>query len=260
MQAVYAFFGGGPQSAAPTEIELRALRYCNLVLNGQYREAYDELRADKSVADEDKKKLMSAVSAALLHFRNLEWTNHGIEKTFRYWNRSEKETYLRQAQAIADELKRLTPFVALGFGAVLGLVRDRDFVPHDDDMDLIIAFEEPMKFAEAKDLVKAHLEKAGYVCHGQNLSHFGVNTGKGRAVDVFIGFVEDDRVSWFPSARRNLQLWDVFPAEKADLFGIELDVPCDAEAYLSATYGEDWRKPIVNFSHPWDARQYRDFM
>lgn len=260
MQAIYAFFGGSALSSKLSEAEKRAIHYCELIQGKEYKQAYSEMRADTSLSVEDKKAIMSAVSTAALYFIKLEWTNHGVQKTFRHWSQHEKESYLKQAQAVADSLKGLSPHVSFGFGSVLGIVRDCDFIPHDDDMDLVIAFEQPMKFADAKALVKSHLESSGFVCHGENLSHFGVNTGKGRAVDVFVGFIEGDRVSWFPSARKNLNVVDVFPVVKAEMFGVELDIPKNPEAYLAATYGEDWWHPIVNFSHPWDAAQYRDFV
>jgi hypothetical protein len=76
--------------------------------------------------------------------------------------------------------------------------------------------------------------------------------------DVFVGFAEDERVSWFPSARGNLALSQVFPTRDVTLHGVSCPFPAQPETYLEATYGARWREPDSHFMHPWDRKQYAD--
>ncbi len=189
----------------------------------------------------------------------LEWTNHGANRTFRFWSEAEKTKYLAQALELVEVLRPLSEDVCFGFGAVLGFVRDADFISHDDDLDLLIAMP-PSSFPVALARLSEHLTAAGYTCAGKNNSHFGVHKAGQRAVDVFIGFREEARVSWFPSRRKSLAWDDVFPAERRAWFGLDVPLPRNTEAYLAGTYGEDWRTPLSVWSHPWDISEYRDLL
>lgn len=210
-----------------------------------------------------KKGIIAAINQAYLFDREREWGNHGIRRSFRFWKKAEKVEYLQRACELADALMVVTPDVSFGFGSVLGIVRDRDFIPHDDDMDLIIGLPSwpGTSFAQAKMTISTVLEAQGFTTHGENLSHYTVTKGPPSGTDVFIGFVESDRrVSWFPSKRGLHKYDDVFPAQTVDLFGIECLIPRMPERYLEKTYGQDWRKPIPNWNHPWDQSEYREFI
>jgi hypothetical protein len=238
-----------------------AMEYPPLISSRRFGDVYTKLRSDKSITDAEKKAIRQAANETLLPPLQLEWGNHGVRKTFRFWGSAEKTTYLRRSMDILHCVRRLTPDVCCGFGTVLGFVRDNDLIAHDDDIDLIAAFSphEFGSFARAKDALKSHLESEGFTAHGDNLSHFGVTFGAYAACDVFIGFREDDRVSWFPSKRKNLSYSGVFPAKTIKVHKVDCLVPADCEAYLAATYGTNWRTPDPQFNHPWDFSEYRSF-
>lgn len=244
-------------------VEAQLIRFCEMIATGQQNEIYAAMRAEKALTDEQKKEIISAVNQAHFLPQRLEWTNHGIIKTFRFWTADEKAGYLRSANEIAEVVRSLTPHVCFGFGSVLGMIRDDDFIPHDDDMDLIAAFphEEGVTFGKLKQQLRDALEAAGFTVHGDNLSHFGVNKEEGTATDIFIGIAdEDETVSWFPSKRGLHKFSAVFPVSSFRLFGVDCPIPGDPIAYLENTYGKDWREPIPNWNHPWDQTQYQDFI
>ncbi len=246
--------------ASPQAAAIERLLTC--VKTGEYRQADVALRKEKSLDPAGKLTLIEAVNSSYLFRRDLEWTNHGILRSFRFWSPQEKADYLRMTREIMVSLKRLSPHVSLGFGSVLAIVRDGDFIPHDDDMDVLIAFEVEKlnKFPDALSQIEQVLLADGYGVHGRYPSHRNVNRDGGTAVDVFVGFVEEGDVSWFPSKRRNLRMSQVFPTRSVELFGVECDIPNQPEQYLAATYGADWRMPISNWNHPWKQDEYRDFL
>lgn len=251
---------GEPIEASEQESQEAAavMRLVSDVREGRYREAYMGLRALKLLNQEEKKRLIGAANEAYLMERQLEWTNHGILRSFRFWSVEEKQAYLRLTVEVMACCKTVTPHVALGFGSVLAIMRDNDFVPHDDDMDILVAFplDAVRQYPEALEMLNTAFESCGLRAHGNYMSHRNVNKNNGKSVDVFVGFIEDGRVSWFPSRRGNLSVAAVFPARKVDFLGVECEIPADPVAYLEATYGESWRTPIANWNHPWDRSEY----
>ncbi|WP_175454902.1 hypothetical protein [Rhodobacter capsulatus] len=250
-------------AAAPANstlsVEDRAVAILMLLLQGKNAEARQAFFSDSKITKELRPAVAKALNESFLFGKNLEWTNHGVNRTFRFWSEEEKKGYMALAAGLIDCLKLLSPHVTFGFGAILGIVRDRNFIAHDDDLDLLIAME-PSTFTQAKAVLKEHLTAHGYTCHGENHSHFGVTLNQGRAVDVFIGFREADRVSWFPSRRKSLAWDSVFPASSLDWYGQTIPIPRNTDAYLEGTYGSDWRTPVSVWSHPWNIAEYRDIL
>lgn len=256
---------GQPVAPSRNVLESRLDHYSRLALSGDYDDAYLQLRKDKALKDNDKKRVIAAVNDGLLFGRRLEWGNHGVKRSFRFWSDERKSAYVERSLEIVDLLRNhVTPHVCFGFGSVLGMIRDADMIAHDDDMDLIIAVPARRRLtfrkvlAELASLLKSH---DFVVPREDRLSHL-TTARKGKAgTDIFVGFIEADRsVSWFPSQRRNLRFCDVFPVRKMQFFGHDCPIPRDPLRYLRATYGPDWRTPIPNWNHPWDVRQYKEFI
>jgi hypothetical protein len=215
---------------------------------------------DAVAATEIRRQITSAVLAGC----QLVWNSHGVVRPFRYWSVDEKTAYLQQVKELVEDLRRLSTSVCLGFGFVLAHVRDGDLIPHDDDLDVLIAFDrrECPSISQGLRLLRAHLAECGYEVSGDLFSHRWVmKPGWNWAfpyVDVFVGLVEDGRVSWYPSARGLLETQDVFPPLVVQQFGIECLIPRNPLKYLALTYGEHWRRPDPGFGHPWDEAGYSD--
>jgi hypothetical protein len=195
----------------------------------------------------------------LVHYRRW-WSGHGITRTFRYWSASEKRTYIERALELLSDVRALSPEVCFGFGFVLAFVRDGEMIPHDDDLDLIVAFDRAATptLTQGLALVENHLRARGYTVRGDHFNHRWVFKPGWNAIDVFVGLREPDGVSWFPSARRNLNATDVFPPIDVDLCGQACPIPRNPIRYLESTYGPRWREPDVDFKHPWDRAQFAD--
>ena len=266
LEARVAALADGQQAApAGNILESQLDHYFQLIQAGQYQDAYHQLRADKALSSNQKKSIIGAVNASYLFQRQLEWGNHGVLRSFRFWTDSQKTHYVERALEITDLLKaEVTPHVSFGFGSVLGMIRNNDFIPHDDDMDLIIALpaEKGVTFAGVLDNLRQLLRGHDFVVpENDNLSHLTTARKGWAGTDIFVGFIDpDQRVSWFPSTRRGFAFDDVFPTQNMRFFGHDCPIPRDPLKYLAVTYGADWQTPIANWNHSWDASAYRDFI
>ena len=122
---------------------------------------------------------------------------------------------------------------ALGFGTLLGHVRDGRMIDGDDDVDIFV---ETKHFSNAVLAMKSHFPEKVSLLESPYFRCFMV---QGVQVDLYSLINEDDRdcyVCWenqvFPS---NI----MFPFRKRGKYML----PSRPESALVAMYGEDWRTP-----------------
>jgi hypothetical protein len=246
---------------SPDDEALRAVgKILATIVQGSYAAARPLLEASP-MPEPVRRQVTAALNAGILHDVQREWTSHGIQMSFRYWTPREKSDYLAAAVEVIAALRELSPLVSFGFGFVLGVLRSGDFIPHDDDIDVVVAFPHRagQKLPDLLARIREHLGAKGYRIAGDHFNHVHVGrAGWPHVFDVFVGFAEDERVSWFPSARGNLALSQVFPTRDVTLHGVSCPFPAQPETYLEATYGARWREPDSHFMHPWDRKQYAD--
>jgi len=231
------------------------------LIDERHDKAIELLNTCKFLSSDEKKQIKLEISRNFLFKKQFEWTNHGITRTFRFWSAEDKRSYLSGAKELIEVLKMKTDCVSLGFGSVLGFVRNQDFIPHDDDIDIVLGLA-PEKFVDVLNGLVAFLEDKGYRNFGKNLTHLTVCKVGARlnGIDIFIGIIEDGYFSCFPSRRKVLRFDDVFPAEDQIFFETPLPFPKNPRAYLEAVYGPDWRNPVSHWNHPWDLKEYGEFL
>lgn len=209
---------------------------------------------------EYKPVLFKQINELILNARDMEWTSHGMKRSFRYWTRLEKQEYIRSAMKIMDELKELSPDVTFGFGSVLAAIRDKDMLPHDDDMDTLIAFKKSQvkTYVQAMNLVEEFLAKRGYYVIEKKFNVCKTQIGTHK-VDVFVGIYEDDgTIGWYPNKRHILKRSDIFPTKNIKILGEDYSVPKNADKYLEYVYTKDWKHPDPGFKYYRDRSMYSD--
>ncbi|HEY9293422.1 MAG TPA: hypothetical protein VIP98_19265 [Microlunatus sp.] len=204
------------------------------------------------------------VSEKIVSRRQQEWNIHGIKRSFRFWSEREKDEYLGFAVDVIDCLRELNENVCFGFGSVLSVVRDHELIPHDDDLDVIIAFEpeQAATLAEGRALIKHCLEAKGFVVTGNFTSYHWVfrPDGRGQKLDAFAGIWEGDKIAWYPGKRGMLTRDMLFPVEHRPLLGRDCAIPRQPETYLEQIYGPDWQTPNPHFRHTWRRAEYADLL
>lgn len=233
-----------------------------LTVAGHYQPARTAMKAAaKQLSDEARRDFVRTVSEGVLHDRSLDWTAHGPTRSFRFWSAEEKQDYVRSTVAVADALRELTPHVCFGYGAALAVVRDGDLIPHDDDLDLIVAFEphEAATLPEAHALVEDFLRARGFTVKGDFFGHRHVAPGGGgKNVDVFSALFEGDRIAWYPGTRGALDRTTMFPTSEREFLGVMVPLPADPVGYLETIYGPGWSTPDPAFKHRWRKKDFAD--
>lgn len=245
-------------AAARGTVEDVASRLATEFLSFQYGAADRTARA-AALPAQQMSVVRNAINGHVLSARGMEWTSHGVRRSFRFWTEKEKADYVGLAMRVCRDLLQLSPDVCLGFGSVLSVVRDGRLMDHDDDLDIIIGLDSAttptLRIALAT--VRGFLIAKGYKIKGSFFSHWHVWRG-GKKVDVFVGLYEGDRIGWFPGKRRALARSDVFPSREVDFLGSRCLIPKDAEKYLATIYGPQWRSPAPGWKHDWDRASYLD--
>ena len=183
---------------------------------------------------------------------------------FEYFNSGPKV-----ASLVDSLLTEVNINVWLYAGSLLGVVRDGDFLPWDNDLDLCVVENEQFKWGNLeKALVSAGFEKIReFQCNGNiteqayafGNSHFDVFAVKpmdGDRAQVCI-YLKENNVWYADESHWTVMRLDTFlPKGKTyvDVRGYPLPIPENSEQLLEKQYGPSWRIPDPDYI---DGTTYR---
>lgn len=163
---------------------------------------------------------------------------------------------LKGAKSVLDSLS--VPFRLHG-GTLLGCIREKDFIPHDCDVDLAI-FQEDWRNEIISRLVAqgfTWLYRFGTIECGFEVSFIR------KDVKLDINLVYKDAENYWAAAwTRNGKSWDLkirqmikyshkpYGLTTAHFHNMEFLIPDPVEPYLEESYGSNWRVP--NPKYKWD--------
>ncbi|MEM9585185.1 MAG: aminotransferase class V-fold PLP-dependent enzyme [Pseudomonadota bacterium] len=140
-------------------------------------------------------------------------------------------------------------------GTLLGAIRDGTFISSDYDLDLGF-FDHELSI---DDLRKLFIDNPNFAIDERSTTEFklGLTHSSGLEVEFFLHEIEDDHFvlktdihSWYYSK---------FDLKQSDFLGVTVNIPDDAERYLTENYG-NWRTPTAYFDFSFDTpnRVYND--
>lgn len=153
---------------------------------------------------------------------------------------------------------------AYDFGSLLGLIRDKKFMDHDDDIDLLLIYETEEKLKKLPEVIKPFGFELDhyYICNNQIVEYTFRYKDTGLTVDFFVKHIIDNQlVSYWmyqdvDKAYKNKNEMTVsytksclIPEYKyVNYWGIDLRVPSNSEEVLYWHYGENWSIKDPNYS------------
>ncbi len=174
------------------------------------------------------------------------------------WTSDIFDAYTLAQQALSDVPGTSGLFVA--YGSLLGLVRDGQFIAHDDDFDsgFVVEAETPEEAAAKLHEVMDHLRAAGHTVTGNGRwGNFNLCFPDLPSVDMFLMYYRPktgELCSYNLAHKCSLDM--MLPLKAAKFSDVDVLIPQDAEAMLAATYGDGWATPDPYFQ--WDMTPYHD--
>jgi len=163
---------------------------------------------------------------------------------------------------LAGELKLIGLEVFLNSGTLLGAIRDGNFLPHDDDIDVAVILsanndaDAGVEFSTIKALLQ---EKKLLDEHGEHSAGIlKLRRINGVQVDLFPAWISrDERVYVYPHTYGTVA--------KNDLLDLKIWkglhnilIPSNPDQLLASNYGENWKIPDPYFRFNW-AQSHRQF-
>lgn len=128
----------------------------------------------------------------------------------------------------------------LSFGALLGAVREHDFIDHDEDIDLIVMKKDMQRFLSLLFVLR---DKGFEVVRYESRGFLSIMR-KGEYIDFyfFADYPNDSSLSY---CCRDMYLKkELEDLADIDFMGTSFKAPRNYEKYLEFNYGENWRTPV----------------
>jgi len=185
---------------------------------------------------------------------------------FQFFSEEQKQKVLLDTKMFIEEIKNVFDIDCfLGGGMLLGSQREKDFIPHDRDIDVYYiskyphhASKEALKeknqiweYFASKNRNKKIFNGESAQLHiwfsDKQLDHG--NPGKTNMVDVFGVWIQNDGSYILSENQRMYQckISDcILPLQMINFKGIEINAPNKIEDFLNFYYGKCWKTSLLN--------------
>lgn len=153
-----------------------------------------------------------------------------------------KKDALKLMTIISEVFEKYGIFFMPMWGTLLGIIRNGDFIDHDDDIDLLMLHEDENKLYDALVELK---ERGVFLCKQYKGQIYTVVSSEGIHCDIDVL-----RKAHFPynlaycvvlEKYRPKRLFGKY--KKIDFKGLKISVPENSDDFLTYFYGKSWRVP-----------------
>jgi hypothetical protein len=182
-------------------------------------------------------------------------TRHGLRDIGLLRKRSTE--YVTTIVHATEMLAGLGQDAMIAYGTLLGVVREGDFLAHDDDVDMLTPIHAPSLDEGRAMLGDLHerIAAQGWEVHrpGGGMNFHVRDPETGLHIDVFPMIVGTDKTSLHMEQMviRPIDTSLLLPPAEQTFQGAVVHVPADPEGFLSERYGATWRTPDPFHDWPW---------
>jgi phosphorylcholine metabolism protein LicD len=156
------------------------------------------------------------------------------------------ENVKKEIELIITTFKELSVRIFLHAGTLLSAIRDKDFIPYDNDYDFGV-FEEELK-DNKREIIIATLIKKGFILREPRRQHLTV-------FNLWSPYTHSNTDFFIFQNRENYYYhgswggWHYYPKnilntlDEIDFGGLKVLIPHNAELFLENLYGKDWKTP-----------------
>jgi hypothetical protein len=185
--------------------------------------------------------------------------------TFETRGRGDIATLIAATRSVLEALETAGVRPFLGYGTLLGAIREGAVLGHDSDADVcyVSDYEDPVDVARESFRLQRELVRLGFETSRYSGAAFQVQVTEGdgmvRGLDVFGGFFSGERLYVLGEVGVEFERAWIHPLTTTLLEGVEMPVPARPERLLEAMYGPSWRVPDPAFQFTTPARTTRAF-
>ena len=185
--------------------------------------------------------------------------------TFETRGRDDIALLVAATRSVLDALKSAGVRPFLGYGTLLGAIREGAVLGHDSDADVcyVSDYENPVDVTRESFRLQRELVRLGFETSRYSGAAFRVNVTEGdgvvRGLDVFGGFLSQGWLYLLGEVGVEFDRSWIHPLTTSLLEGVEMPVPAHPERMLEAMYGPGWRVPDPAFQFSTPVRTTRAF-
>lgn len=212
-----------------------------------HKDCADLLKDLKATLTEDNYKdveaeILQAISPTLI-------TAHGYSRGLAHLNQVK---LLEDASTIIFKLKSFGYPSFINSGTLLGFVRERQLIGHDDDLDLGVLLHGKDEAEVSRSWIKAvNLMAKNFPLVKKSNEIATIKIQDGVEVDLFPAWVLGDRLFVYPYCNGALQMEAILPIKEQLWQGCTVSLPQDPESLLEINYGRNWRTPDKTWRFDW---------